>query len=58
MKISKKLEALFIFLSEQEREGSLFSRDDILTATGWKPATFKTYWTKGQLSDLVMTPTY
>ncbi|KMK05750.1 hypothetical protein ABW11_01420 [Pluralibacter gergoviae] len=53
MKISKKLEALFIFLSEQEREGSLFSRDDILTATGWKPATFKTYWTKGQLSDFI-----
>lgn len=53
MKVSRKLEALFMFLSEKEREGSSFSRDDILTATGWKPATFKTYWTKGQLSDFI-----
>ncbi|AKF39733.1 TPA: DUF3644 domain-containing protein [Yersinia enterocolitica] len=53
MKISKSLEALFVFLKEKEKEGKNFKKEEILAATGWKIATFKTYWVKGQLSDFI-----
>ena len=53
MRISKTLESLFTFLKEKEQKGQLFNKEAILTATGWKAATFRTYWVKGQLSDFI-----
>lgn len=53
MKISKSLSSLFSFLREKETTGKKFLLDEILTATGWKPATFRTYWIKGQLADFI-----
>lgn len=47
MRISKTLESLFTFLKEKEQKGQLFNKEAILTATGWKAATFRTYWVKG-----------
>nr|WP_216620097.1 DUF3644 domain-containing protein [Vibrio coralliilyticus] len=41
------------FLKKSEASGKSFTTDDILEATGWKIATFKTYWNKGQLSDFI-----
>lgn len=53
MKISKSLEALFQFLKDKEANGQSFRTNEILTATSWKSATFRTYWVKGQLSDFI-----
>jgi hypothetical protein len=36
-----------------EADSQKFGKDDILEATGWKPATFDTYWNKGQLADFI-----
>jgi len=36
-----------------EAENKKFGVEEILEATKWKPATFKTYWIKGQLADFL-----
>ncbi|EGR4060001.1 DUF3644 domain-containing protein [Vibrio cholerae] len=53
MKVSKSLSALHGLLRDKEASGQKFGIDDILDATGWKIATFKTYWAKGQLADFI-----
>ncbi|WP_270822961.1 hypothetical protein [Aeromonas sp. QDB14] len=53
MKISKSLSSLFLFLQEKEKNGVPFSLEDVLSATGWKATTFRTYWIKGQLADFI-----
>lgn len=53
MKITKSLDALFAFLKLKETESEPFTTEDVLLATGWKNATFKTYLGKGQLSDFL-----
>ena len=46
-------ERFYYFLRSREKCKRDFSMDDILTATGWKPATFKSYLAKGQLAQFV-----
>lgn len=53
MKISKSLSSLFLFLQEKEKNGVSFSLEEVLSATGWKATTFRTYWIKGQLADFI-----
>jgi len=53
MKVSKSLSSLHGLLKMHEEIGQKFSKEDILKATGWKVATFKTYWNKGQLADFI-----
>ena len=53
MKISKSLSSLFKFLQEKERNGTSFALETVLSATGWKATTFRTYWIKGQLADFI-----
>lgn len=43
--------ALFELLSKSEKASQTVSKSDILTATGWKEATLRTYHDKGQLAD-------
>ncbi|WP_199776033.1 hypothetical protein [Pseudoalteromonas sp. T1lg10] len=53
MKVTKALSSLYQFLRSHEAENKEFVKEDILAATGWKPATFSTYWNKGQLADFI-----
>ncbi|MFC3032278.1 DUF3644 domain-containing protein [Pseudoalteromonas fenneropenaei] len=53
MQVSKSLSALHEFLKKKESSGQNFDLEQILNATGWKIATFKTYWNKGQLADFI-----
>jgi len=53
MRINKNISALYAFLQNAEQSHKEFNESDILKATGWKPATFKTYYGKGQLSEFI-----
>lgn len=53
MKVTKSLSSLHGLLKKNEVLGQKFTREDILNATGWKLATFRTYWNKGQLADFI-----
>lgn len=53
MKVSKSLSLLHGLLKRNEELGQKFTKDDILNTTGWKIATFRTYWNKGQLADFI-----
>ncbi|KPV93126.1 hypothetical protein AN395_00252 [Pseudoalteromonas sp. P1-30] len=53
MKVSKSLSSLHELLKTKEEQSKQFTKDDILNATGWKIATFRTYWNKGQLADFI-----
>lgn len=53
MKVSKSLSSLHELLQKKENTGQNFNTNEILNATGWKVATFKTYWNKGQLADFI-----
>ncbi|WP_278405604.1 DUF3644 domain-containing protein [Pseudoalteromonas ruthenica] len=53
MKVSKSLSSLHKLLKEKEATDQNLNTADILEATGWKIATFKTYWNKGQLADFI-----
>lgn len=53
MKVSKSLLSLHGLLKEKEANSQKFQLSEIIKATGWKPATFKTYWNKGQLADFI-----
>ncbi len=53
MKVSKSLSSLHELLKTKEEQAKDFTKDDILEATGWKIATFRTYWNKGQLADFI-----
>lgn len=43
----------FEFLQQHERIGKQFNKEQVIAATGWKPATFKTYFGKGQITQFV-----
>ena len=43
----------FEFLQRFERNGKTFNKDQVIAAAGWKPATFKTYFGKGQINQFV-----
>jgi len=53
MKVSKSLSGLYGLLKKKEANSQQFDTTVILNATGWKEATFKTYWKKGQLADFI-----
>lgn len=44
---------LFEFLQERERQGKSFSKENLIQKIGWKPATFSTYFNKGQITQFV-----
>jgi hypothetical protein len=46
-------ELFFDFLQQCERANRKFNKEQIIAATGWKPATFKTYFGKGQITQFV-----
>jgi hypothetical protein len=48
---SQKL--LFKYLQSCERKGAQFTKEQLIQAVGWKPATFTTYYNKGQLTQFV-----
>lgn len=50
---SERQRKFFEFLKQKEQTEKKFRVDDVLDATNWKPATFKSYLAKGQLSDFV-----
>jgi hypothetical protein len=52
MKIAKSHRELLKLLQEKEANGEHITKKEILRRTGWKDISFRTYWTKGQLSDL------
>ncbi|WP_220782602.1 DUF3644 domain-containing protein, partial [Shewanella sairae] len=53
MKVSKSLSSLYELLREKELNGEKFGTEELLQSTGWKIATFRTYWNKGQLADFI-----
>lgn len=53
MKIAKSHRELLKLLQEKEANGVQFTKNEILSRTGWKVISFRTYWTKGQLSDFL-----
>lgn len=53
MKVTRSHKNLLGLLQKKEREGAAISEKEILETTGWKKATFLTYWNKGQLSDFL-----
>jgi hypothetical protein len=46
-------ELFFDFLQQCEQTNRKFNKVQIIAATGWKPATFKTYFGKGQITQFV-----
>lgn len=46
-------ELFFDFLQQCERANRKFNKEQVIAATGWKPATFKTYFGKGQITQFV-----
>jgi hypothetical protein len=53
MKIAKSHRELLKLLQEKEVNGEHITKREILRRTGWKDISFRTYWTKGQLSDFL-----
>ncbi|EOV0115254.1 DUF3644 domain-containing protein [Vibrio parahaemolyticus] len=53
MKVNKSHERFLCFLQEKERTSKSFTKEELISATGWKESTFKTYFNKGQLSDFL-----
>lgn len=53
MKITKSHKGLLKLLQEKEANGEHITKEEILRRTGWKEISFRTYWTKGQLSDFL-----
>jgi len=43
----------FDFLQTKQKLAKTFCKKDVINATGWKPATFKTYFGKGQITQFV-----
>lgn len=54
MAVRESQQALFTALREAEAQGTRLSQADILTATGWREPTLRTYLGKGQLSDFLV----
>ena len=50
-RLSKAQQGLLALL--REKSGQKANQDEVLTATGWKPATLKAYLSKGNLAELV-----
>lgn len=53
MKVNKSHERFLCFLQDKERASKSFNKEELISVTGWKESTFKTYFNKGQLSDFL-----
>jgi hypothetical protein len=53
MATNEKQLKFFTFLQVKENKNTPFSIDEIITTTGWKKSTFKSYLSKGQLSEFI-----
>jgi hypothetical protein len=53
MALNEKQKKFFEFLKRREKSNLLFTLQDVLQATGWKESTFKSYFSKGQITDFV-----
>lgn len=42
------------FLQQKQKDGRLFSRQDVIAATGWETNTFRTYLNKRQISQFIV----
>lgn len=57
MSVKKKddrQQKFFTFLQKKQNAGQLFSREDVIAATGWEANTFKTYLNKRQISQFLV----
>lgn len=43
----------FNFLQQAEQTGLVFTKQQLITASGWKASTFETYYNKGQITQFV-----
>ncbi len=53
MAVSVQQKKFFKFLQQKENSRKTFSEVDVERVTDWKPATFRTYYGKGQFSEFV-----
>lgn len=53
MKVSKSQKSFLKIIQEKESRNEFISEEEILTATGWKKKSFRTYLNKGRLSDFL-----
>jgi hypothetical protein len=53
MAVKQGQKMFFDFLQQCERANKKFNKEQVIAATGWKPATFKTYFGKGQITQFV-----
>lgn len=53
MAARRSQQRFFDFLQHAEHSGKTFSRDELISASGWKNSTFETYYHKGQITQFV-----
>jgi hypothetical protein len=53
MATNEKQLKFFNFLQTKENSNTLFTMKEIIVATGWKESTFKSYLSKGQVSEFI-----
>ena len=53
MATNEKQLKFFNFLQTKENSNSFFNTEEIIAATGWKSSTFKSYLSKGQVSEFI-----
>ncbi|MDM5056825.1 DUF3644 domain-containing protein [Aeromonas dhakensis] len=50
----KAQEKFYEFLKEKQKANVYFSKEDVISATGWKSSTFKSYLGKGWISSFIV----
>lgn len=50
----KAQEKFYEFLKEKQKANVYFSKEDVISATGWKASTFKSYLGKGWISSFIV----
>lgn len=50
----KAQEKFYEFLKEKQKAKAPFTKEDVISATGWKPSTFKAYLGKGQITNFLV----
>ncbi|MFQ1987644.1 hypothetical protein ACK34N_20190 [Aeromonas veronii] len=50
----KAQEKFYEFLKEKQKANLYFSKEDVISATGWKSSTFKSYLGKGWISSFIV----
>ncbi|HDZ8844709.1 TPA: DUF3644 domain-containing protein [Aeromonas dhakensis] len=50
----KAQEKFYEFLKEKQKANFYFSKEDVISATGWKSSTFKSYLGKGWISSFIV----